>query len=288
MHPSSFSLKIDTTDDNELQNIAKQAAILFQENGFVRLTDIFSAEFMAELQQFYQAHYLYSLASTNMKDKRPLHTIHVEGPFNSPDYYANKKLLPLLSHLLGDDFIVASFSCVLSFPGSPDQRLHRDSEPLYGYDYSIDKTLPPHSVTLLIPLVDCTLQTGCTRVWPGTHRTATYDEAVKVKPIDPELSVGSVLMTDSRVLHQGAANTSMSHRPLLYITYHRHWFRDFWGYDHRPPVSISRRELAKVPQQHRQRFMWTRYNYKKWHIKQAFFRLLPQFVINKLQILKGS
>ncbi|MGH1487098.1 MAG: phytanoyl-CoA dioxygenase family protein [Cellvibrionaceae bacterium] len=289
MNSDDFSLDMAKVTEGNLSDKIDKATHLFQKNGFIRLENIFEPSFIKSITDFYNKNYLYSIKNSNAKDKRPLHTLTIDGPLNSPEYYANPKVTPLLKNLLGDNYIIGSFSGVLSFPGAPDQRIHRDSEPLYNTqdNYEIDVKLPAHSVTFLVPLVDCNKQTGCTRVWPGSHLISTNEAAKEIEAFDPEVSVGSILLTDSRVIHHGAANKSDIHRPLLYITYHRHWFRDYWGYEHRPPIHINTKQLNIVPKEYQHLFSWTKNPYKRWEFKQAFFKLLPSAILNKFNIIKG-
>jgi len=81
-------------------------------------------------------------------------------------------------------------------------------------------------------------------------------KALEGQPAHPEVPRGSVLMTDSRVVHRGAQNLSDDKRPLVYNSYHRHWFRDYFGYNDRPPVAMSPLDYAKVPQRLRRLFAW--------------------------------
>ena len=290
MNYSDYALEMANSQDTMSSDLADTAINLFRKNGFIRLNNVFDPHLMEKFIQDYNNRYLLSLKKAKNDDKRPLHTVTMKASFNTPEYYANEKIVPILSELLGPDFIIGSVSGVLSFPGAPDQRLHRDSEPLYNNDddYTVDAALPTHSVTMLIPLVDCNEKTGCTRVWPGSHLCSSLEETEAITPIDPEVNVGSVLLTDSRILHHGAKNQSSMHRPLLYITYHRHWFRDYWGYEQRPPIDISRSQLNKVPKQYRHMFAWTKNPYRKWKIKQIILNFLPNALLNRLNILRGN
>ncbi|WP_373085092.1 phytanoyl-CoA dioxygenase family protein [Sneathiella sp.] len=166
-------------------------------------------------------------------------------------------------------------SLVVSFPRAPDQFLPRDTKAIFGDDYTVDIDIPPYAITMLIPLVDCTLETGCTRVWPKSHLTKTDDEAQKVGSIDSEVNVGSVLITNSKLLHRGGVNQSKIIRPLLYLIYQRSWLRDFAGYEERPPVTIGNRELEKVPGEYRHMFTWTKDLYRVIRIKNWLRRVLP-------------
>ena len=111
----------------------------------------------------------------------------------------------------------------------------------------VDVALPSYAITVLMPMVDANAETGSTRVWPGTHRMPDLEAAQRGPSEALDVPHGSVLMTDSRVVHAGAPNVSSRVRPLLYCTYHRSWFRDWGGYQHRPAVSIGRAARASVP-----------------------------------------
>jgi ectoine hydroxylase-related dioxygenase (phytanoyl-CoA dioxygenase family) len=197
-------------------------------------------------------------------------------------------VIPLIEACLGEKFILGAMSSVVSFPGAPDQRLHRDSKAIFADDFSIDKDIPPYAITMLVPLVDCNLQTGCTKVWPGSHLCKDNEEAMKTDCIDPEVRVGSVLVTNSKLLHRGGANRSNQIRPLIYLTYHRSWFRDFWGYESRPPVEISKRELEKVPPQYQHLFAWTKDPYKSIRIRSRVERLVPVSAMRLIRRIRGT
>lgn len=265
-------------------NLAK-AIDLFARNGFVRLDNVFHPEQMQTWTRFYQRRYDKPLAQTTKADKRPLFTVDVEGPLNDPLLYANPLIFPFIQHNVGKECIVGAMSSVLSFPGAPDQFLHRDSLPIFGDDYTVDMAIPPYAITMLIPLVDCTKLTGCTKVWPGSHLRENPNEAEERPPLEPEVGVGSVLFTNSKLLHRGGANLSDIKRPLIYLTYHRKWFRDYWGYESRPPINIPRRELKKMPAQYRAMFTWTRDPYSVIRMKNALKEMLPSGLLTRWQRL---
>lgn len=222
---------------------------LFREHGAVRLHNLFRREFLEELEQHYRARYRYELAGTKKKDRRPLYTVDVQGPIASPEYFCNPLLRPILERTLGEDFVLGACSTVISFPGAPEQFIHRDSASLFG-DFRVDIELPTYACTVLIPLVDANTETGSTRVWPGTHRIADLAQAKEMPSESPDVPFGSVLMTDSRVVHCGSPNRSQRIRPLLYNTYHRAWFRDWGGYEVRPPVNVDALTRFQVPEQY--------------------------------------
>ena len=224
----------------------RAAVLLFEEHGAVRLVNVFSTAFREQLRAHYSQRYRLEMEDTAQADRRPLFTLHVEGPVAEPAYLTNPLLLPIIGALLGDDFVIGAISTVISFPGAPQQFVHRDSPSLCG-DYEIDAKLPAYALTMLVPLVDANEETGSTRVWLGSHRAGDAQKKETLPSDSPDVAFGSVLMTDSRVLHGGSPNRSQRVRPLLYNTYHRAWFRDFSGYERRQPVSVSRRVRASLP-----------------------------------------
>jgi ectoine hydroxylase-related dioxygenase (phytanoyl-CoA dioxygenase family) len=258
------------------------ASDLFSKNGYIRIENLFSPDQMAGFDRQYRDRYRRFLTATNKPDKRPLFTVDIEGAFARREVIANTLVTPLLNSFLGEDFILAALSAVASFPGAPDQHLHRDATMLFGPDNSADHDLPTYSITMLVPLIDFTRETGCTRVWPGSQRIAGREEGLAVGSLDPEVKVGSVLITDGRVLHRGAANRSDRLRPLFYATFHRSWFRDFWGYAQRPPIQISDRAFAALPPDLQARVSWSRDQYKSVRRKYWLRKVLPTSLRMKL------
>lgn len=244
-----------------------RAKSLFAENGYIRIENLFSPEQMRAFDAQYRKSYSRLLSETNKQDKRPLFTVRIEGAFNDPNLLSNPLIEPLLTHFLGKNFILAALSAVASFPGAPDQHLHRDATQLFGTDNEIDKDLPPYSMTMLVPLIDFTTETGCTRVWPRSHHLAGQENGLKVGSLDPEVKVGSVLITDGRTLHRGAANRSDRLRPLFYMTFHRSWYRDFGGYAKRPPILMSDAEFRRMPPAAQSRVAWFRDRYSGLRFK---------------------
>ncbi|MDX2021244.1 MAG: phytanoyl-CoA dioxygenase family protein [Deltaproteobacteria bacterium] len=250
------SVSFSTDEANAAQADADKtdaAVRFFRECGAVRLLNVFTEGFRERLRQHYMAQYRLEMEATRQADKRPLFTVHVEGPVAEESYLANPLVAPIVERLLGKDFVLGAVSTVISFPGSPQQFVHRDSPSLCG-DYSVDATLPPYALTTLIPMVDANTETGSTRVWLGSHRLANADQRETLPSDSPDVPFGSMLMTDSRVLHCGSPNQSQRVRPLLYNTYHRNWFRDFSGYERRQAVSVSRKVRAQMPPHVAQRF----------------------------------
>ena len=84
--------------------------------------------------------------------------------------------------------------------------------------------LPPHSLTVFVPLVDLTPANGPTEFQLGTHIRANL-----VQPQRRDAAAcpaGSLLMYDPRLMHRGGPNASEAERPLAYLTFSRVWYRD--------------------------------------------------------------
>lgn len=200
-------------------------------------------------------------------DKRLMHSVAMEGVWNTPELYANKYLMPLLNEILGKDLIVGSLVGVISNPGSETQHIHRDYSSLYQSETDLSDgplkrfdSTPPFAVTLFIPLIEQNGETGNTRLWPGSHRNLTIQAEDAPDGVDYEAAVGDCLLVDYRILHSGCANRSSIDRPLITLVYYRWWFRDTRNYHYQKPLRISRQALRNVPQEYRTMFGGRRLN----------------------------
>ncbi len=123
-----------------------------------------------------------------------------------------------------------------------------------GVDSEID--LPPYAMTMLIPLLDVTLDMGPTEYWPGSHRRRDQAAVTAVPAQRVPLSAGTVVLVDARLLHRGGANVSGPVRPSVYFSYHRRWYQENPGYENRPQVLVSPLMLHRLPEQYRPLFSW--------------------------------
>lgn len=141
-----------------------------------------------------------------------------------------------------------TLSHITSLPGAPTQHWHRDTaEQLYA-SLGGSSLLPPHCVTLFLPLVDLTPSLGPPQMLLGSHLPCDVEQRstlrvpddgggvwvterecshIVSKPYKAVADAGAAILFDSRLMHRGGANTSPSRRrPMLYLTYARSWFRD--------------------------------------------------------------
>ncbi len=106
-------------------------------------------------------------------------------------------------------------------PGESDQKLHRDQMAFDFYPFPSDYHVQCNTMWAL---TDFTAENGATRICPGT--SALDDESASfVAQIRAEMSRGSVLFYDGKVLHGGGANRSDDVRRGVNITYAVGWVR---------------------------------------------------------------
>ena len=136
--------------------------------------------------------------------------------------YAHAFVAALVREILDVDAILESFGAVLSLSGAKKQHVHRDGSVLF--DMAISTLLPPHALTFALPLMDMNQEHGTTAIWPGSHRWQRHDQ--QRSPELPEVLAGSGILWDFRTYHAGMPNISCSHRPMIYATYARRWYKD--------------------------------------------------------------
>ncbi len=196
-------------------------------------------------------------------DRRLMVSVIVKHPFNDPDLYAAPLVYPLLTRFLGDDLLIDSFGSVCTYPGAAAQDVHVDNPPLFE-SATVCASLPCYAVTVAVPLVDVTTETGTTAFWEGSHRREdaekllrslhdrpNYDQATLPTP-----RRGGVYLMDYRLIHGGTPNRSDTPRPLLYLVYSRPWFRDAYNFGPQRghAVLVPAGERERIPPQFRPLF----------------------------------
>ena len=246
----------------------KRAVDLFSDRGALWLENVIRRSTIKKLWAAYQKRYL-DLSKKELRkrdaavgDQRFMITVDVKGAFNQPELYANKAMLPILNCLLSDAMRIASFGSVVALPGADEQPIHLDHPPLFGCDQALQSNLPAYALTMVVPLVDLTPETGTTAIWEGSHRGGDRFELLQRLMSKPDFSDaafpyakrGDAYLMDYRVIHGGMANCSEVARPILYIVYSRPWFRDGFNFKSQQSVSITKKQRKKVPAQHRSLF----------------------------------
>ncbi len=247
-----------------------QAAIkLFLEHGCLLIENAFDPDYIRALRDAFTADYAAYLDdrvfedANAVGDKRIMVTLGLEGMFAERDYYAPHKVFPILQFLLTAKLIVAGLGCVVAQPGSKEQPCHRDYMNIYdpGFFFPGVETFiangPPYAISMGIPLVPITRQTGNTRFWPGTHLAMVNRDTPGLGPgADFEADLGSCYLWDYRVLHCGVANTSDQVRLLAYNVYARPWFRDAINYPKQRPIDLDEDRLFALSDEDERMFSW--------------------------------
>ena len=209
------------------------ACQVFASKGVLAIENAFAPEFIASLRRAFVAEYAQHLVdretdeTSKVGDKRILVPVEIAGAFNTPLLYANPFVFPLIQDTLGEKYILGSFGAVTALPRADDQPIHRD-HPFLFQQQAIDTLMPAYAVNVFVPLVDVNEYHGTTRVWPGSHLIWADDDEVRQLPSEDLVAqVGSCMLYDYRLVHQGTANRSEQMRSILYLTYDRPWFRDY-------------------------------------------------------------
>lgn len=213
--------------------IEKSDAILlacdcFNKNGYAILDHVLDVETVEALRVEFQGRYEKYLEDREYAEtiavgkKRFLVPIELSGRFADPLIYGNPFVLGVVRGILDTDAVLDTFGAVVSLSGSERQHNHRDASVLF--DAGISAILPAHAMTVALPLVDMNARHGTTAIWPGSHRWTLFRDGLPV--LAPDIPAGSAFIWDYRLFHHGTPNISADHRPMLYGTYARSWYRD--------------------------------------------------------------
>jgi len=243
-HPDTLLLACQVLDNS--------GALILENALSQELINRLSETLMTDYARYFQAREYPD--ALRVGDKRTMISPTMEPPFSSIELYANALILPILRRKLGPECILGSFGAVVALPGAADQHVHRDHPALFAND-GLDYQLPSFAINMLVPLIDLSEANSITRVWMGSHRPAQeFEENSDCRWAT--VPKGGCLLMDYRVLHGGSANRSDTIRPVLYLIYHRPWFRDYVNFKKQPAVRISKAEVELVPPEHRSLFAW--------------------------------
>lgn len=240
-----------------------RASEIFERHGAVLIERAFGEALVERLCRAFMEEYQPNTAQKDVwgvvvGDRRLMVPVIVKHPFNDPELYAAPLVYPLLTRFLGDDLLIDSFGSVCTYPGAAAQDVHVDNPPLFE-SATVCASLPCYAVTVAVPLVDVTMETGTTAIWEGSHRREdaaellrclhdrpNYDQATLPTP-----KRGGVYLMDYRLIHGGTPNSSDMPRPLLYLVYSRPWFRDKYnfGSQREHAVLVPAEERERIPPQ---------------------------------------
>jgi ectoine hydroxylase-related dioxygenase (phytanoyl-CoA dioxygenase family) len=183
--------------------------------------------------------------------------VRLTGPLLDPMLYAHPLLLRMLEPLLGRKFVIDSFTCIVAFPGAPEQRLHRDHDDLFMDRQELRERLRPYAITVTIPLIDFSEDTGATRLFAGSQALGWPGVEEQLGEAEGNLAYvkrGGCYLMDYRLIHRGTANRSNEIRPMLSLIYARPWFTDAENFNSHPRITIAPDEVAAIPVEDRPLF----------------------------------
>ena len=224
----------------------------FKAEGWLQVDGIFPLALIDELRDEFERQFTSLAAREDQEreylrvgDERVMLSVALKGPFLDPRLYAQPVLLKILRHFLAEDLLIDSLTCVVALPGAGEQHAHRDHGELFHDDPDLNGQLPPYAVTVAVPLIDLSPETGTTKLLPGTHRGEQI-----LEPALPYLARGSCFLMDYRIEHYGTANHSAARRPVLYCVFARPWFTDIRNFRRQPRINIDRADLQRIPAEH--------------------------------------
>jgi len=242
-------------DDNTL----KMAKHFFEASGFLKIENLFPKELIHSLAAAYEKQIAFDpetealQTGVQVSDKRYITPISFTSPFNDPLLYANPLIMPLLEKILGPRLILGGLGAVTALPGAEAQHVHADYRCLFEEEMGISCSVPTYAITFAVPLVDIDLVNGPTKVWKASHKTYPIEQ--KMQAYDMELlsgPVGSCYFWDYRTFHAGGSNHSEKVRSLLYMSYTRCWFKDFFNPD---LLHMEREDYDTLSNDHKNLFL---------------------------------
>ncbi len=228
---------------------ATSVAAEFRKSGFAILRNVFDKAFIDLLHTEFVQNYKHHLIPEDKEDaltvgnKRYKTSVELNAPFDSIDLLANSQIMPAVRKIIDDKVVLASVVCVTSLPGAQEQSSHRDHPWLFGTP--IDRLLPSYALKMVVPLVPMNPETGTTRVWPESQNNVDA-VALDSDSVDPVLDAGDCMFTDYNLMHQGLANKSGYPRPVLFLSYAKHWFRDEQNFQKQEHLVASKSVQRKL------------------------------------------
>lgn len=129
-----------------------------------------------------------------------------------------REALQLVRELLGEHFIVSSFTGNIALPGSGSMNLHADQALVIPPPWT-----EPWAMNIIWCLDDVHEGNGATRFVPGSHRYQRFEDV----PPDAlensrafEAPAGSIIAMDGRLWHTSGCNTSVNKRRALLFAYY--------------------------------------------------------------------
>jgi hypothetical protein len=222
----------------------------FAERGYLAIDRMFDPGLIDAIHEEYQRQFG-SLELDNLPphlkvgDRRVQVPIELKGRLLDPMLTTHPLLLWMVEAIVGPDPLIDSLTCVTAFPGAAEQPLHRDHPSLFPGEAG---ATPCFALTVAVPLIDLTPETGSTLVFPRSHLQADAPDP-NDRPDGGEIGYparGGCYFMDYRLWHRGAANCSNEPRPVLYIIYARPWFTDLVNFGKHARLRLSKEDALAM------------------------------------------
>ncbi len=241
------------------KNTLLRAKHLFDVQGFLKIENLFPRELIQAAADIYEKGLNFDEEAmtldfgTQVSDKRYIVPITLKAPFNDPALYANSLLKPLLEMILGPELILGSMGAITALPGALEQHLHADYRCLFNENMGMSCSIPTYAITFAVPLVDIDPVNGPTKVWAGSHKTYPIEQKMTSYPMHLLYGpIGSCYFWDYRTFHAGGSNHSEKMRSLLYMSYTRCWFKDFFNPE---LLEMGKEEYKALSAEHKKLFI---------------------------------
>jgi len=206
------------------------------EIGYVIFEQVLPLSFMEEVRKAYEA----NESLLEGKEQRN-HFLH--GPFLDPRIIDNPFAFQVIEAALGPKFFsFLPYGCNSTrresryWNNTKKQWIHRDGGHMFP---ELGIALPVTRIVVNIPLIDFTLENGCTEIWPGSHLIVdqvttpeTEDEALfkdyhvcseergaALPSVRMVMPAGSVVVRDMRCWHRAMPNYTDQVRPMTAMVY---------------------------------------------------------------------
>jgi len=242
---SQFSLE-DLASDEAAQTLRKQGCLQIKD--FLAPSTVETLK--TEILETYEKR-IKDDAFSRVGHKRRMITLPICGALGDPAIYAPPPLIACLDVALGKDHIINCAISIISQPGSEAQHIHCDYQGLFHSP--LDHLTPAFALNLFVPLVPLNEITGTTKMWPGSH-LKPLENPEEHPGVCPNVSIGSALIMDYRVQHQGMANLSQDVRPIITLGFSRKWFFDTSNFIKIPPFDLRQDHFEAMEPAHQTLF----------------------------------
>jgi hypothetical protein len=235
------------SDSETVRHATPEQAAFYHEQGYLKFGRIFTHAEMEALREHVDA-----MIATLPEGKRPeeMDVPHFDDPWLFR-YLTDARVLDVIEDFIGPDIVLWS-SHFIAKPKGDGRAVPWHTDGAYWHN----RLAPMEVITLWLAVDESTVENGCMRVIPGTHRTyraaidayEAVDRATNVfharipahlieaeKAVNLELQVGECHFHDAWTIHGSNPNTSTKRRcgyTMRYMPAHVVLHREGWNRNH--------------------------------------------------------